>query len=363
MNPHNHPAHFHRGFSGKHGFSIPVSRCCWVFLMTLAGLILGGEVWAMQGDAQLMPAQVVGVLGVAQSPPSSSSTPQTSAKSDLQTLEKVVQPEKRYEGFQSFLQKYPQAEEARFAREQLNSARFTLIFEYRDAGKLEDAFRIGTEFVKEPPEFKKNEDELLVCITLGEEAGRMSLKGNFQHLGAGELFARQAISLMEGGQKIQLSTTDWEISKGRYLSQMYQTVGVSNFKDHKFDDALLSLSRSIELNCRDPFSYYLTSLVYQEQYFEAATQFNAISDKQSSDARVALAKARASAAKAAEFMAKTIVVCESCMTAGDKESPTYGKLLTSCRTDIEDPYRVSHNNKLDGLDGYIQAMRARICSK
>lgn len=332
-------------------------------LIVLTGLVSGEWVWTTRAHVQMVTSRLMCTPTVVQSPPPLSSATQVSAKSDLQLVEKEVQPEKRYEGFRAFLQKYPQAEQAQYVREQLNATRVMLIFEYREAGKLEDAFRVGTEFLKEQATFKKNEDELLVCITLGEEAGRLSLKGNFQYLGAGELFARQAIALIDAGQKIQAVTTEWDASKNRFLSQMYQTIGVSNFKDHKFDDAVLSLSRSIEFNCRDPFSYYLASLVYQEQYFEAATQFNSFSDKQSSDARLALAKARASAAKAAEFMAKTIVVCESCMTAGDKESATYGKLLTSCRTDIEDPFRVSHNNKLDGLDEYIQSMRARICSK
>ncbi|HNJ44304.1 MAG TPA: hypothetical protein PKZ53_27735, partial [Acidobacteriota bacterium] len=238
-------------------------------LIFLTGLVSGEWVWATQADVRMVTSRLVCTPTVVQSPPPLSSSTQISAKSDLQTVEKEVQPEKRYEGFRAFLQKYPQAEQTQYAREQLNATRVTLIFEYREAGKLDDAFRMGTELLKEQAPFKKNEDELLVCITLGEEAGRLSLKGNFQHLGAGELFARQAIALIDAGQKIQ-TTTEWDASKNRFLSQMYQTIGVANFKDHKFDDALLSLSRSIEFNCRDPFSYYLASLVYQEQYFEAA---------------------------------------------------------------------------------------------
>lgn len=278
-----------------------------------------------------------------------------------QVVAKEKDPAKKYSAAQDFLVKYPNSTYAPYVKKDLNRARFVLAVDtYRTAQKFDDEFKVADELLKDAPENKPKEiadRELAMIVTLVTDADYFALSAKNQPLvDIGVRFAEQGIAMIDGGKKID--GVVWETEKPKYLAKMHRLIGITNLRAKKFDDAATRLAKSIEGDCSDPNTYYLMASIYRERYNEAATKYNGIAVKTSPEATEALNQAKAQADKIAEFMARTIIVCQK-----DKEAAKYEKLISNCKADMEAFYKVSHDGKTDGIAEYQEGLKASTCAK
>ena len=235
---------------------------------------------------------------------------------------------------QVFLDIFNRPEEA-----QLVSA--TLLNAYIDAGRTEEALKLGTEWLAKHP------DDIQTMRNLTILASAEAIKGNNAFVQQGRQYGARAIELLESDKMPEgMDAAKWAEFKKSSLVSLYREMGVIAFKSGDNKTARLMFEKAAELRSPDPSVYLLLAQFAGEEY-----------DLRSKEYKIASAADRPAALKTAEAALDRLIEAYARAVAVTDGKAEYQQANAALRQDLETNYKFRNGGKTDGLQRLIDKFK------
>lgn len=219
----------------------------------------------------------------------------------------------------------------------INQINPILINAYLVANRPEDAFRVGAPWLEKNP-------DVGVLINLANTGLQQANGKNTKFIPQSRQYGLKAIELIEADKRpAQMDDALWQASKGRWLGQLYQTVGYLALLSGDKPEALARLQRAIALNPSNPSNYAIVGNIKNDEYQQIATQYKAL--PAGSEQAALLQKAYAKMDEIIDLYAHGVALSEG--------NAQMQQLHDSLYTDLKHYYAYRHNNSTDGLQQLI----------
>jgi hypothetical protein len=214
----------------------------------------------------------------------------------------------------------------------------SLVYSYSAAKRYREAFDTAKEY------FSRHPDDVALRVKLAIEGSNLQRGGTKDFAAPTQAFAEQAIALIEAGKKpANIDDAGWKEYQTKWLPQLYQTLGVSNFYAGDKVNARGYLEKATSLDASDVNSWILLATMSDEQYQALALKFNAASAGAERDAL--LKQANEKLDSVIEMFARIVALTD------DKAEAK--QINEQVRQNLESYYKYRHSN-LDGLPELIK---------
>src|SRR5947209_475999 len=213
-----------------------------------------------------------------------------------------------------------------------------LLNAYLNAGRADDAFKMGSA------RLAKNPEDIDLLRSLAVLASNEVIKGNNAYAAQGQQYGAKAIELLEADKKpAGVDDAKWASYKADSLPALYRATGIIAFKMNDTPTAVARLEKAAALKSADPGVYLLLSDLTYGQYEQLAKQYQAMPAGAPKDA--ALKQVEAQMDKTIETYAQAIAITEG----QAQYQPAHDQL----RQDSENLYKYRHNGSTQGLQQLI----------
>ncbi|MDD5542952.1 MAG: hypothetical protein PHX83_07225 [Acidobacteriia bacterium] len=188
----------------------------------------------------------------------------------------------------TYLDKYPKGQYAAYMKQSITAYQFSLFQTAFQNHKSSDLFDLAKKFLADPPE---GVDPVTFLYWPALESQRLTVSRDFTLEKDGRDFTQKAIAAIEAG-KMPAMVQDkaaWDGGqKNKVLGAFYQNLGLIDAHDKQNDQAVTELNKALTLDPNQPYTAFQLGLIYQGKYNDDLQKYNAITDKESADAKTAL---------------------------------------------------------------------------
>lgn len=212
------------------------------------------------------------------------------------------------------------------------------------AGSIDEAFKLAPKALEKEPE----QAFLLTALAI---AGRNALQqGKPDYAGVAKGYAAKAIALIEADKMPEKTNPEsWALLKKQQLPELYFSQGLILYSEQDAAGAKASFEKSANLNPANPNNYFMLSALADNDYKNAAMEYNLASNAEK--------PAKLKAAEAAmdviiDYSAHALALVE-----GKPESKTmYDQLLG----ETQSIYKLRHKaSSADGLKAVIEKYKVK----
>ncbi|HEX8474943.1 MAG TPA: hypothetical protein VF666_13010 [Pyrinomonadaceae bacterium] len=140
-----------------------------------------------------------------------------------------------------------------------------LIETYVAANRVDDAFRVGAQYLEKRP------DEIYTLTSLALNGIDQVRRNNPKFAQQSQQYALKAVELFEADKKpASVEAAQWSQYKSTRLPQLYQSLGIFSIAASKTADALPFLEKAAALDGKDPYTFWLISAVKNDEYQKLA---------------------------------------------------------------------------------------------
>jgi hypothetical protein len=213
----------------------------------------------------------------------------------------------------------------------------SLVYSYSATKRYRDAFDTAKEY------FSRHPDDLELRVKLAIEGSNLQRSGTKDFANQTQAFSEQAIAVIEAGKKpAEITDAGWKEYQTKWLPQLYQTLGVSNFYAGDKANARVNLEKATTIDPGDVNSWVLLATLTDEEYQGLATKVNASAGGAERDAL--LKQANEKMDSVIDMYARVVALTDA--------KPEAKQLNEQVRQNLESYYQYRHKN-LDGLQELI----------
>lgn len=140
-----------------------------------------------------------------------------------------------------------------------------LIDSYVAANRVDDAFRVGAQFLEKRPE------DVYTLTSLSLNGIDQVRRNNPKFVQQSQQYALKAVELFEADRKpSSVEAAQWSQYKAERLPVLYQSLGILSIAGSKPAEALPYLEKSAALDQKNPYTFWLISGVKNEEYQKLA---------------------------------------------------------------------------------------------
>ena len=208
-----------------------------------------------------------------------------------------------------------------------------LLNAYINAGKTEQAFKMGGE------RLAKNPEDVDLLRSLAVIASNETIKDNTTYAAQGQQYGAKAIELLETDKMpAGMDAAKWASYKAETLPTLYRATGIIAYKTNDKATAMARLRKAADLKYNDPGVYLILSELTYDEYDTLSKQYNVAP---AADKPAALARAQAGLDRVIETYAQAVG-----MTEGNAQ---YQQAHDALKDDVTKFYKFRHNNSDAGL--------------
>ncbi len=326
--------------------------------------------WGWRGLLALVLA--MGAAGIAPAQQTDKKDDKIKVSSGENDLAKKLQDEKlpldkKFEIAQKLLEKYPKSQlRPRFAEyllgvisdlkdpEQRISQVETFLGVFTDAGEQEmavpalvDAYQAAKRwddaFGLAPRALEKKPDNVVLLTQLAIGGTDLARSGKKDYFDQTKQYTNKGIELMLADKKPgNVSASEWADFKKQWLPQLYYSQGLQAALGGNPKDARASYQKGIALNPTDPYGYFLSGILANEEYQELVKQYKVTPAGPAQDAK--LKEVHSKMDEVIELYAQTIALADG--------KPAYKAISEGLLQDVQAYYKV-RKGSLDGLQALI----------
>ena len=213
-----------------------------------------------------------------------------------------------------------------------------LLDAYIMAPRNEDAFRLGAEWLQKHPEDIDTMRRLTIV------ASNAAISGNNAFAAQGQQYGLKAAELIEADKKpADFDPAKWGEYKTRHLPLIYREVGVIALRTGDKAAARKSMEKAAAHKSTDPIVYLLLSDVANEEYNQAAKEYQAMPEGAEKAAR--RKKIEDQLDRVIEVYAQTVAMLDG--------NAQYDQARVQLKQDLDSYYKYRHNNSTQGLQELI----------
>lgn len=140
-----------------------------------------------------------------------------------------------------------------------------LIDGYVAANRVDDAFRVGAQFLEKTP------DDVYTLTSLSLNGIDQVRRNNPKFAQQSQQYALKAVELFEADRRpASVEAAEWSRYKAERLPLLYQSLGILSIAGSKATEALPYLEKSAALDQKNPYTFWLISGVKNEEYQKLA---------------------------------------------------------------------------------------------
>lgn len=218
-----------------------------------------------------------------------------------------------------------------------------LIEALAQAKRTDEAFTAGAEFLS------KNPDSISVLVRLLSTGTDEAKARNGKYVAQSLKYGAHAIELIEANkQPADMDALAWIRYRASLLPSLYQSMGVLSFVSGDRAEAKARLTKAAELNLSDPFNYLLLASIVDQEYQEAAKNYQSLPNGAAREE--ALQKALTSLDGVIEAYARFIASAEGNARFADSRQESMQTL--------EAYYKYRHKNSTEGMQQMIDKYKS-----
>jgi hypothetical protein len=231
---------------------------------------------------------------------------------------------------QAFLDIFNLPEEAGYVNASLLSA-------YINAGKTEEALKMGAAWLAQHP------DDIQTMQNLTILASAAAIKGNDSFIPQGRQYGAKAIELLEA-DKMPAGTdaVRWAQYKPAALVSLYRETGVLAYKAGDKTTALTLLEKAAALKSTDPGVYLLVSELNNDAYEMRAKEYQVAAP---AEKQAAFQKVEVALDKVIDSYAQAVAATEG--------NAQFQPVNAALKSDLERYYKFRHKGSADGMQQLI----------
>jgi hypothetical protein len=147
-----------------------------------------------------------------------------------------------------------------------------LVDTYLKSEKFDDAFRVAA------PWLERNQTDVAALTEMALIGTDQAKRGNPKFVDQSQQYGAKAIELIESDKKGNLTDTQWNDYKTKWLPYIYQSMGILALVKKNNAEAKLKLQKASALNGNDPFTWVLLGQIANVGYEEMAGRFKAMGE-------------------------------------------------------------------------------------
>ncbi|MBZ5536150.1 MAG: hypothetical protein LAO31_09360 [Acidobacteriia bacterium] len=187
-----------------------------------------------------------------------------------------------------YLEKYPKGQYAAYMQQSVTEYQFQQFAAAWQGHNSADLFNRAKEFLASPPE---GVESITFLYWPALESHRLTRTKDYTLAKDGRDFTQKAIAEIEAG-KVPAMVQDkakWDGGeKNKVLGVLYQNLGLIDVHDKSMDQAITNLQKALAVDSKEPYSAFQLGLIFQGKYDEDLKKYNALTDKESPDAKAQL---------------------------------------------------------------------------
>ncbi len=212
-----------------------------------------------------------------------------------------------------------------------------LIYSYVAAKRVKEAYAAAEKYLS------RHAEDVTLRVKLAIEGSNLLRTGTKDYAAQSREYGAQAIALIEADKKpATMDAAVWQEYRTRWLSQLYQTLGIFDFYAGDKPKARVNLEKATTLDSSDINGWVLLSTIVDDEYQDLATRYNAATD--SAQRAELLKQANEKIDQVIEMYARIVA-----LTDGRAEAKQINEQI---RQNLESYYKYRHKN-LDGLPALI----------
>jgi hypothetical protein len=212
-----------------------------------------------------------------------------------------------------------------------------LLVSYINAGRAEEAFAHGREWLA------KNPEDVNILSGLTVLASNEANKNNGKFIAEGRRYGQQAVALIEADKRpASIEEGQWAGYKAQRLPAIYRELGVLAMRAGDEAAAKAAMEKAAELKSPDPAVYLVLNDFAGRDYERLSLEYRA---SEGAAREAALKRVEAHLDRMIELMARGVAAMDG--------KAQYQQALPQMRQDLEANYRYRHNNSDAGLQQLI----------
>lgn len=218
-----------------------------------------------------------------------------------------------------------------------------LLDSYVEAGRTEDAFRIGSSILS------KNPDEVHTHVQLAFAGANEVKKQNSKFVKPALQSSIKAIALIEADKKpANMDAANWANHKA-LLPQLYHQSAFLNFVEGNLADATTQANKATTLRPTDPQSFALLGMVINQDYLKSAENYKTMPEGTD----------KAATLKKLVGMLDQIIDAYAHAVALSSGKPEFQALMQQLTSDLTSYYKFRHNNSTEGMQELIDKYKPK----
>ena len=218
-----------------------------------------------------------------------------------------------------------------------------LLDAYVNAGRSEDAFRVGQTILAKDP------DEVHAHVQLAFTGANEVKKQNAKYVKPALQSSVKAIALIEADKKpATMDAANWTNHKA-LLPQLYHQSAILNLVEGNLPDAQTQATKATTLNANDPTAFALLGMVINNDYLKSATSYKTMTD----------GPEKTAALKKLEGLIDQIIDAYAHAIALSAGKPEHQAMMQQLTTDLTSYYKFRHNQSTDGLQQLIDKYKPK----
>jgi tetratricopeptide (TPR) repeat protein len=218
-----------------------------------------------------------------------------------------------------------------------------LLDAYVEAGRTDDAFRVGSSILS------KNPDEVHTHVQLAFAGANEVKKQNSKYVKPALQSSIKAIALIEADKKpATMDAANWANHKA-LLPQLYHQAAFLNFVEGNLTDATTQANKATTLKPTDPQSFALLGMVINQDYLKSAESYKTMPEGAD----------KAATLKKLVGMLDQIIDAYAHAVALSNGKPEYQAMTQQLTSDLTSYYKFRHNNSTEGMQELIDKYKPK----
>jgi len=218
-----------------------------------------------------------------------------------------------------------------------------LLDAYVEAGRTDDAFRVGSSILS------KNPDEVHTHVQLAFAGANEVKKQNSKYVKPALQSSIKAIALIEADKKpATMDAANWANHKA-LLPQLYHQAAFLNFVEENLADATTQAIKATTLKPTDPQSFALLGMVINQDYLKSAESYKTMPEGAD----------KAATLKKLVGMLDQIIDAYAHAVALSNGKPEFQAMMQQLTSDLTSYYKFRHNNSTEGMQELIDKYKPK----
>ena len=218
-----------------------------------------------------------------------------------------------------------------------------LLDSYVEAGRTDDAFRVGSSILS------KNPDEVHTHVQLAFAGANEVKKQNAKYVKPALQSSIKAIALIEADKKpATMDAANWANHKA-LLPQLYHQEAFLNFVEGNLADATTQANKATALKPTDPQSFALLGMIINQDYLKSAESYKTMPEGND----------KAATLKRLVGLIDQVIDAYAHAVALSTGKPEYQAMAQQLTSDLTSYYKFRHNNSTDGMQELIDKYKPK----